>query len=74
MTEAGVAPMLAGLPDNVKCAVREGENERCVFLYNFGEQEEIVSLPCPAYDLWNDREITGSLTLSPRGSTVLVMS
>ncbi|MBR4663802.1 MAG: beta-galactosidase [Lentisphaeria bacterium] len=73
LTEAGVAPMLAGLPDNVKCAVREAENERCVFLYNFSEQEEFVPLPCRAYDLWNGCEITGSLTLAPRGSTVLVM-
>ncbi len=72
LTRAGVAPAVAGLPGAVKCAVREGENERYVFLYNFSEREEIVSLPCPAYDLWNGCEITGSLTLAPRGSTVLV--
>ena len=72
LTKAGVQPMFAGLPGNVKCAVRESGNERYVFLYNFSEQEEFVSLPCPAYDLWNDCEVSSGLTLAPRGSTVLV--
>ena len=74
LTQAGVEPMLAGLPDNVKCAVREGENERYVFLYNFCEKEETVTLPCRAFDLWNNCEITSALTLAPRGSTVLAIS
>ena len=73
MTQAGIEPQLAGLPDDVKCAVREGENERYVFFYNFSEQEEIVTLPCRAYDLWNDCGIDSALTLAPRGSTVLAM-
>ncbi|MCQ2351993.1 MAG: beta-galactosidase [Victivallaceae bacterium] len=70
LTKAGIAPQLENLPSNVKCAVREGENERYLFLYNFGENEETFPVPA-AYDLWNDRTVDGKLTLAPRGSTVL---
>ena len=73
LTQAGVRPQLAGLPDNVKCSIREDENEIYIFLYNFGENEESFPMPPGAKALWENQASGKILTLSPRGSTVAVM-
>ena len=73
LTKAGVHPQLPGLPDNVKCSIREDENETYIFLYNFGENEESFPMPPGAEALWENQASGKILTLSPRGSTVAVM-
>lgn len=70
--EAGVAPVLAGLPAGVQATVREGAGGRFLFLLNHGRASAAVTLPRPARDLLTpDAGPTTGLTLPARGVAVL---
>ncbi|MFI1989894.1 beta-galactosidase [Actinoplanes sp. NPDC020271] len=64
--EAGVAPVLPGLPPEVE-AVRRGD---LLFLFNHGATPEIVPLPGPGTDALTGRALSGAVTVQPGGVTV----
>ncbi|MGS2616423.1 beta-galactosidase [Micromonospora sp. LZ34] len=70
--EAGVEPVLPGLPDGVQAVRRHGPDRSYLFLLNHGGVEVTVPLPTPAVDLLGggDRPID-LVTLAPRGVAVL---
>jgi beta-galactosidase len=70
--EAGVAPVLPGLPDHVQAVVRHGADRAYLFLLNHGAEAVTVPVPTPAVNLLGDRErpVT-EVTLPPRGVAVL---
>ncbi|GIE87978.1 beta-galactosidase [Actinoplanes regularis] len=65
--EAGVAPVLPGLPPRFE-AVRRGE---LLFLFNHGDVPGTVPLPGPARVVVSGREVSGSLTVQPGGATAI---
>ncbi|GAB7033030.1 beta-galactosidase [Streptomyces sp. NPDC021749] len=75
--EAGVAPVLPGLPPAVQATVREGTDVRYLFLLNHGAEAADVALPRPHRDALArpDGAPAGPverITLPPRGVAVLV--
>jgi beta-galactosidase len=69
--EAGVAPVLPGLPDTVQARVRQTEDGPRYLVLNHGTEPAAVPLPAPMRD-----ELTGtgpvtSLRLDVRGVAVL---
>jgi beta-galactosidase len=71
--EAGVRPVLDGLPDRVQAAVREDDEHRFLFLLNHGGSEAVVELPEPMRDRLSP-EGSGpvtTVTLPPRGVAVM---
>jgi beta-galactosidase len=71
---AGVEPVLAGLPKGVRAyerqGVRDGQAYRLVFLCNFGEKEQSVSLGSAWEDLLEGKNVS-SITLPEAGVVVL---
>ncbi|GAA2678167.1 beta-galactosidase [Actinoplanes palleronii] len=63
-TEAGVPPVLPGLPPHVE-AVRRGD---LVFLFNHGEAPGTVPLPAPATNAITRRPLSESVTVPPGGT------
>ncbi len=68
--QGGVKAEITGLPENVKYAVRCGENEEYIFFYNFGENTEKVVLPQEMFNVF-DETLCNEITLTPRASTAL---
>lgn len=64
--EAGVTPVLPGLPPKVE-AVRRGE---LLFLFNHGEVPGTVPLPGPGRNALTGRVMSGSVTVQPGGVTI----
>ncbi|SDT68958.1 beta-galactosidase [Actinoplanes derwentensis] len=62
--EAGVMPVLPGLPPKVE-AVRRGD---LLFLFNHGATPGQIHLPGPAHDAVTGREVPTSVTVQPGGS------
>ncbi|MFF1873207.1 beta-galactosidase [Kitasatospora herbaricolor] len=70
--EAGVQPILSGLPDGVQAAVRHGEEQRYLILLNHTDQHHQVDLP----EKWQDqlapgKSCTDRVVLPPGGVAVL---
>ncbi|MGP8301306.1 beta-galactosidase [Streptomyces inhibens] len=71
---AGVLPVLPGLPAGVQATVREGADERYVFLLNHGAEAVEVDLPAPMRDALAAQDAagaTGRVALAARGVAVL---
>lgn len=70
--DAGVAPVVEGLPEGVQATVREGEETRFLFLLNHGESAARIALPRLCHDLLGETpgQVT-SLSLPARGVAVL---
>lgn len=66
-TDAGVRPVLAGLPPGVE-AVRRGE---LLFLLNHSREPVTVELPGAQHDLLTDETVEGEITLGRYGAAVL---
>ncbi len=72
LKEAGVEPVLTGLPDAVRAARRSAsDGSDYYFLYNLTGTEQPVNLPATMTDIWNGGEATRCVTLPPNGATVL---
>ncbi|MFJ9373856.1 beta-galactosidase [Streptomyces sp. NPDC101455] len=65
--DAGVRPVLAGLPPGVE-AVRRGE---LLFLLNHSREPVTVELPSAQHDLLTDETVEGEITLGRYGAAVL---
>ena len=61
--EAGVTPVLPGLPPHVE-AVRRGD---VLFLFNHGDVPAAVELPGPVRDVTTGRATSGRVTVQPGG-------
>ncbi|WP_326834243.1 beta-galactosidase [Amycolatopsis rhabdoformis] len=73
--EAGVSPVLSGLPEGVQAVVRHGVEEQYLFLLNHSENAVTVALPAPAADLLTDPgRPVDEVPLAPRGVAVLLGS
>ncbi|WIX77817.1 beta-galactosidase [Amycolatopsis carbonis] len=73
--EAGVSPVLPGLPEGVQAVVRHGAEGQYLFLLNHGAEAVTVTLPSPAPDLLTDPgRPTEAVLLAPRGVAVLLGS
>ncbi|MFG3256823.1 beta-galactosidase [Streptomyces sp. NPDC048172] len=70
--EAGVSPLVDGLPEDVQVTVREGAEGRFLFLLNHGEEEAEIALPSAGRDLLSasPEEVT-ALVLPARGVAVI---
>jgi beta-galactosidase len=69
--EAGVGPVLPGLPTGVQARVRRTGSGPCYVVLNHGTESAVISLPAPMHD-----ELTGtgpvtSVRLDARGVAVL---
>jgi beta-galactosidase len=64
--EAGVAPVLSGLPSSVE-AVRRGD---LLFLFNHGATAATVPLPGPGVDAVTGRDLDGAATVKGGGTVV----
>jgi beta-galactosidase len=70
--DAGVEPVLPGLPEGVQAVVRHGEHRSYLFLLNHGGKTARVALATAAVDLLADRDReVHEVTLAPRGVAVL---
>jgi beta-galactosidase len=70
--EAGVEPVLPGLPERVQAVVRQDNDHAYLFLLNHGTEPATVRLPVPAPDLLTDPDrAVDAVTLAPRGVAVL---
>ncbi|WP_198940164.1 beta-galactosidase [Micromonospora sp. CB01531] len=70
--EAGVEPVLPGLPASVQAVRRHGTDRSYLLLLNHGATEATVALPEPAVDLLGDgQHPVDAVTLAPRGVAVL---
>jgi len=69
--EAGVEPVLPGLPDGVQATVRHGDGVSYLFLLNHSAQTATVTLPAPAVDLLGADSPVTSVSLAPRGVAIL---
>jgi beta-galactosidase len=70
--DAGVAPVLADLPDGVQAILRHGTDHSHLFLLNHGGAPVSVALPAPALDLLGERSRTiDVVALAPRAVAVL---
>ena len=69
--EAGVAPVLPGLPAGVQAAIRENDHGRFLFLLNHGELSHEVTLPEPATDVLAPDDPITAVTLGERGVAIL---
>ncbi|MEW2506079.1 beta-galactosidase [Amycolatopsis sp. NPDC047767] len=73
--EAGVSPVLPGLPEGVQAVVRHGAEGQYLFLLNHGAEATTVTLASPAPDLLTDPgRSTEAVLLAPRGVAVLLGS
>ncbi|UQS26663.1 beta-galactosidase [Amycolatopsis thermalba] len=69
--EAGVAPVLPGLPAGVQAVRREGPGRKFLFLLNHNTEAVAVDAGVPAPDLLTDSPPATRHTLPPRGVAVL---
>ena len=70
--EAGVGPVLPGLPDEVQAVRRHGDDGSYLLLLNHGPDPVTVTLPAPRIDLLAEtRRPIDSVTLPRRGVAVL---
>lgn len=70
--EAGVEPVLPGLPAGVQAVVRHGTDRAYLFLLNHGTEPATVRLPVPAPDLLTDPDhAVAEVTLAARGVAVV---
>jgi beta-galactosidase len=70
--DAGVAPVVPGLPRAVEAARRRTAGGRSyLFLLNHGEERVEVALPPGAVDLLGGRTDGGAVALDPRGVAIL---
>lgn len=68
--QAGVRPVLPGLPAAVQASVRQGAEHSYLFLLNHGAEPVAVALDAPHADLLADADVT-TIDLAPRGVAVL---
>lgn len=68
--EAGVEPVVPGLPAGVQAVRREAEDREFLFLLNHNAGEVTVELPFEAPDLLTDR-VSARHVLAPRGAAVV---
>ncbi|GAA3523800.1 beta-galactosidase [Amycolatopsis ultiminotia] len=72
--EAGVTPVLPGLPDGVQAVLRHGESDY-LFLLNHGTEAVTVSVPEPAADLLADPgQPVSEVPLAAGGVAVLALA
>ncbi|MFJ3725594.1 beta-galactosidase [Streptomyces sp. NPDC090045] len=72
LAEAGVVPVLPGLPAGVQATIRHGAGHDVLILLNHGEDEQEVALPADRRDLLDaHRPPVRRVTLAPRGVAVL---
>ncbi|NIH87714.1 beta-galactosidase [Amycolatopsis granulosa] len=69
--EAGVAPVLPGLPPGVQAVRRAAPDREFLFLLNHNTEEVRIGLPEPAPDLLTGSAPAARHTLPPRGVAVL---
>jgi beta-galactosidase len=70
--DAGVEPVLPGLPERVQAVVRRGAEFSYLFLLNHGDGPARVAVATPAQDLLvNGARPAGDVSLPPRGVAVL---
>ncbi|MEV4754740.1 beta-galactosidase [Micromonospora sp. NPDC049559] len=70
--DAGVRPVLPGLPDGVQAVVRSGPDRSYLLLLNHGAETATVALPAPAVDLLADPDRpVEAVSLAPRAVAVL---
>lgn len=69
--EAGVEPVLPGLPAGVQAAIRRGPDSAYLLLLNHGTAPATVALPAPATSVLPRGGETDSLILDPNGVAVL---
>jgi beta-galactosidase len=72
LEEAGVKPILPGVPAGVEVCRRSGEGKSILFLINHNTSEEHISLPSPMRDLIGSQgSAVSSVDLPPYGVAVL---
>ncbi|GAA4969195.1 beta-galactosidase [Yinghuangia aomiensis] len=72
LADAGVDPVLPGLPPGVQAVVRRGDGYDVLIVLNHTEEPVTVTLPAERRDLLAaDRPLVAGLTLEPRGVAVL---
>ncbi|MCO5997311.1 beta-galactosidase [Actinoallomurus rhizosphaericola] len=69
--EAGVAPVLPGLPDGVQARARDTEDGRWYVVLNHGTEPADVRLPTAMHDELSGAGPATSVRLEPRGVAVL---
>ncbi|MCO5967448.1 beta-galactosidase [Actinoallomurus soli] len=69
--EAGVAPVLPGLPDGVQARARDTEDGRWYVVLNHGTEPADVPLPTAMRDVLTGAEPTAAVRLDSRGVAVL---
>ena len=79
--EAGVEPVLPGLPGDVQAVVRHGDETSYLVLLNHGGEAATVPLPRPMVDLLGDPDrdrdpdrAVDAVTLAPRGVAVMTVT
>ena len=70
LSDSGLAPVMASVPEGVDVAVRSGEGKRVVILTNYNATPAMVTLPSSMEDLLNGGH-TAQVTLQKFGVAVL---
>ncbi|MEV7416770.1 beta-galactosidase [Streptomyces sp. NPDC089919] len=71
LADAGIGPVLPGLPAGVQASVRYGDGYEVLLLLNHSEEAREVRLPAARRDLLGDRSPVDRLVLAPRAVAVL---
>lgn len=72
LADAGVAPVLPGLPTGIQATVRHGADHDVLILLNHTGDTREVTLPAARRDLLDDkRPLVRHVALAPRGVAVL---
>ncbi len=69
--EAGLAPILSGLPDELEVTRRSAEKCDYIFVLNHAERAMEITLPAGLYDLLEDRPMPERYSLQPYEYKVL---
>ncbi len=70
LSDAGLAPVLANVPEGVDVGIRSGDNKHIVILTNYNAQPVTIALPSAMHDVLAGGT-TSSVTLAQYGVAVL---
>ena len=71
LAEAGVKPILPGVPQGVEVCRRSGQGKSVLILINHNTEQEHVALPSPMRDLIGSQDSISAVDLAPYGVAVL---
>ncbi|CAN7642699.1 beta-galactosidase [Rhizobium rhizogenes] len=73
--DAGVEPLIPGLPDGVEVTMRQNDERRLLFIQNYTDQHaELTGVPCGANLLDDGKSVTGALSLEAYGCAIVELS